>query len=580
MPTVPIVFTYERDTTGFGLIPSPLYNWIFSATYKDSNGTLHTVSRQRYSDDSLLPFSFDVDFDTLFPPSGTGHTTLFAGGAPSDPSEAKFTANVTYPDSLHEVTLRLDIHTGGHYGYMCRYRHPLLTAFLVQPERASEELPSVEPMPLQLTTEYPTANSGRPEHLKIYNTSLATLSVTGSLIADYGDGATDATEFSYTLPAATLAYIPFGGVPYYSSYLYRTPYLRVVTDNTLTEPSAATVIEDTATSYIAEIRIPRFTHYYETLGNSNPTLRATTNRGNCYPQANDPIPVANFHAVAGDDLNDLDVLRLDGSKSFDLTDDVDLWLWWWTSYQAGVEPPSEAPLGDPFQITAKDTPIVEFADVDDGEYWVYLYAGNDGILQPTQPTPYRYRQLSRVRRKRVTVGGGISVAYDENRLSWWLLRGNEGTLSVTRHLKHEAPAASGVTVGSGSPGVLLLVGADLFAVSRDGVLYQSFDEGQSWSEIMAIADVNLIAAEADDDGSAQYWLVRGENDALQRIVIKRSSGGWVEGAPETVIGLPESTRRPGSAKKSGAGILLSAKTDDGYISALSMDDMLTWTVLT
>lgn len=573
MPSVPVIFNYQYSPGAFGDIAVPANNWRLrcNSIYGDFN-----VTRVRYTDGTdLSPFSLSVDLETMFPVPATpwAHgTTVFDGQFPNTEAESYFEAVLTYPDDLDEVFFRLDIHTGGDYGFLCTYTSPRLSPWFYQPPPESEELPSVDPALLQLTLEHPTVPGG----CRALNRSLSTLDVTGTVLADYGDGTSASQAFSYTLPAATIDYhgTGFGGLV---SEIDRVPILQVVTDDSITEPAAAVVLVNTATSYLVEIRLPRFSHYYETINNPNPALSVKTNVGWCRRQELDPIPVANFEAADGEDITELDYLHLDGSKSFDLTDVVDVWAWYWTRYVEGVDPGLEPTLT--FSHSLGLTPILSAPSVLPGDYWVYLIVGNDGSLTPSFTPFYRYRQRSIARRKHVTVGGGTGVALDDKRMSWWHLTGSSGVMKVKRHLQFEAPGTGGVSVGAGVPGAITLAGAHLFVTSKTGRFYTSDDEGATWEFIMVIApNVSLVAKAAAPDGATVYHLVLSAGDVLQRVVVRRNGSGWVADAPEPVTGLPASTRRPGDADMAGAYILLTARSDDGVFAATSTDGMKTWTV--
>lgn len=582
MPTVPVTFNYIWDFgSTFGGIRDH-NGWELRATYKDSAGVDHSIIRTRDSNIAdLSPFSFDVDLDALFP-DGANMPSFWPSGAPFE--SGYFSANLIYPDSLYEIyNFDFRVHVVGQAGFKATHVGPKLQAYLVQPPRESEELPADEPMPLQLTLEYPVPGPiyDNFSYLKFQNRGLSDLSIGGTLDAAWGDGEVSSQAFSYTLPAATVA--NNGSRPLsttlaaLTTYLKRIPVLRVVTDNSLTDVAAPVVITDTDTVYIAEIRVPRFTHYYSTLENDNPTLAATSNYGRNYPQANDPIPVANFQAADGEDINELDYLHLDGSTSFDLTDDISVWAWYWTTYAEGVDPGLEPNLDFSHHHTI--TPILSVPTVLSGDYWVYLIAGNDGSLDPSHTPFYRYRQRSVARRKRVTIGGTSGLIFDSHRMSWWHLYGVSGQMRVSRHLEFEPPGSAGVAVGAGVPGGIALAGAHQLVTSKTGSFYKSNNEGQTWEYVMAIASgVSLVAMAAEPDGGTVYHLVLGAGDVLQRVVVRRNGFSWVADAPEPVTGLPESTRRPGAAVLSGATILLTARSDDGVFAATSNDGMKTWTV--
>lgn len=563
MPTtVPLTFNYINNSLEFGG-RSPLNSWRFQASYTDASGVSRSVFRDRDIDGpSLAPFSLDVDLDAVFP-AHSSTTTIFGGSSPGSALDRTyFTANLTIPDGLTNVVFSVSICHGSNSGFTGGFSGPNLSFSMIQPPRISELQPAQEPMPISIDNgpdiTYPIIST-TTGLVGIRNSGLSALAVTGDIIANWGDGSAEDTQsFSYTLPAATVGYSSNGSGGF-TSYMKRVPFLLIKASATLTVVDAPVVTEDSQSSYVVEIRMPRFSHNYTTVDNDTLTMRTATSVTGNYASPGFVYPVANF--VQNDD----DGVSLDGSNSFDL--DSTIVKWTWAVLNFGISSPTEPPFSAPRTITT--TPTVSFPGVADGEYYAYLLAES------------AQGQSSTWRRKHVTVGSAISVAYNERRASWWLLRGIDGQLVVERHLQHEAPTGSGMVIGDGAPGSIQCVGAHLFVTSKNGNSYLSIDEGATWEYIMAIADnITVIATAAEVDGSSKYHLVKDGDGLLQRYVERRNGSGWIVEGPDTVTGLPESTRRPGDASKPGVTILLTAKSDDGIFAATSTDNMLTWTVST
>lgn len=174
----------------------------------------------------------------------------------------------------------------------------------------------------------------------------------------------------------------------------------------------------------------------------------------------------------------------------------------------------------------------------------------------------------------------VSVAYDENRLTWWLLRAVSGNLVVERHLKHEPPdAATGVVIAAGAPGTIRCAGAHLYVISRGAHLYTSADEGQEWESVMPIASgVTLVDFIVDGDGGATRSLVLDADNVPYLVVTRRGVATWETGELQAVTGLPTGFRRPGSLSVDGATVVLVGQDGDDMFQATSTDNMLTWAV--
>jgi len=481
MPTIPVTFNYYF-LTGSGFPGYGDNDWLIEMGYWDADGAFQTLTRRRSDNASLSPLSFDVDMDAAFP-IGTDDTTLFGGEiAGSAQDRSYFAVELTYPDEWGEILyLRMGVHgfllnaVPGSHGFSSAD----MSTLLVQPARESGELPGVVPLPVYFATQN---TGGGAEHLEIRNYSLDDFPVSISLEATWGDGTESATEADYTLPAASLSYSTYsqpGGTTWFS-WLKRIPRLVVKTNETVTEPDWK-VLYDTPTNYLAELRIPVLGHSYDSVGHTIPTVRAVTSAGNTTPWKGDPWPVANFEQI---DTN-LNGLHLDAAKSFDITNTIGLYFWYFRPYHGE----SVAPAKPPVAPIVKTEPIIRRIDMAPGKYWAYLAVGNgslEGFEYTFDTSNGNANPLSVVRAHIVTVKAGrhdsfvspqrelfAAVNYDEDVRVFHFPNG-----SASRHTLHIQHDAQNPSLYRGQGNALVLGFTDTATGNYQEI--QSNDSGVTW----------------------------------------------------------------------------------------------------